>query len=62
MASGTLRDAPRFNRDGLWRHKDIGFSKHGSLTATIGYLVGRSPSGCQLENSRKNCNTLAMPS
>lgn len=41
----TLRDSPRFNRDGIWHHKDIGFSKHGSLTATIGYLVGRSPTG-----------------
>jgi len=41
----TLRDSPRFNRDGLWHHKAIGFSRHGSLTATIGYLVGRSPAG-----------------
>lgn len=41
----TLRDSPRFNREGLWHHKGIGFSRHGSLTATIGYLVGRSPAG-----------------
>ncbi len=41
----TLRSTPRFNRDGIWHHKDIGFSKHGSLIATIGYLVGRSPAG-----------------
>jgi hypothetical protein len=41
----TLRDSPQFNRDGLWHHKGIGFSKHGSLTATIGYLLGRSPAG-----------------
>ena len=41
----TLRDSPQFNRDGLWHHKGIGFSRHGSLTATIGYLVGRSPAG-----------------
>jgi len=41
----TLRDSPQFNRDGLWHHKRIGFSRHGSLTATIGYLVGRSPAG-----------------
>ena len=41
----TLRDSPRFNRDGLWHHKGIGFSRHGSLTATIGHLVGRSPAG-----------------
>src|SRR6266705_5705035 len=42
----TLRDSPEFNRDGLWwHHKDIGFSKHGSLIATIGYLVARSATG-----------------
>jgi hypothetical protein len=41
----TLRTSPQFNRDGIWRHKDIGFSKHGSLIATIGWLVARSPSG-----------------
>lgn len=41
----TLQDSPEFNRDGLWHHKDIGFSKQGSLTATIRYLVGRSPPG-----------------
>lgn len=41
----TLRESPDFNRDGLWHHKGIGFSKHGSLTSTIGYLVGRSPAG-----------------
>jgi hypothetical protein len=41
----TLQDSPNFDRDGLWHHKGIGFSKHRSLTATIGYLVGRSPAG-----------------
>jgi len=41
----TLREFPQFNRDGLWQHKDIGFSKHGSLIATIVHLVARSPSG-----------------
>jgi hypothetical protein len=41
----TLRDTPQFNREGIWQHKKIGFSKHGSLIATIGYLVARSPSG-----------------
>jgi hypothetical protein len=34
-----------FNRDGLWHHEDIGFSRHGSLTATIGQLVRRSSAG-----------------
>lgn len=41
----TLRDSPEFNREGIWHHKDIGFSKHGSLIATIHYLVARSPAG-----------------
>ena len=41
----TLRSSPRFDREGLWRHRGIGFSKSGSLTATIQYLVGRSPVG-----------------
>lgn len=41
----TLRDTPQFNRDGIWHHQNIGFSKHGSLVATIGYLVESSPSG-----------------
>jgi len=41
----TLRSTPRFNHDGLWHHRDLGFSKHGSLTATIGHLVERSPAG-----------------
>jgi hypothetical protein len=41
----TLRHSPQFNRDGLWHHKDIGFSKFGSLIATIVHLVARSPSG-----------------
>lgn len=41
----TLRSSPEFNGEGIWHHRSIGFSKHGSLTATIGYLVGRSPAG-----------------
>ena len=41
----TLRDTPQFDRDGLWHHQGIGFSKHVSLTATIVHLVGRSPAG-----------------
>lgn len=41
----TLQSSPEFNRDGIWRHRGIGFSKHGSLTATITHLVARSPAG-----------------
>lgn len=41
----TLATTPRFDRDGIWRHREMGFSKRGSLTATIRYLIGRSPGG-----------------
>jgi hypothetical protein len=41
----TFRDSPDFDRDGLWHFRGLGFSKHGSLTATIGYLIARSPAG-----------------
>ncbi len=41
----TLATTPRFDRDGIWRHKQIGFSKQGSLTATIRHLIERSPVG-----------------
>ena len=41
----TFRDSPQFNQEGIWHHKNIGFSKHGSLTATINHLVGHSPAG-----------------
>lgn len=41
----TLRTSPEFNRDGIWRHRGIGFSKHGSLTATIIHLAALSPAG-----------------
>jgi hypothetical protein len=41
----TLATTPRFDRDGIWRHRQIGFSKQGSLTATIQHLTERSPVG-----------------
>jgi transposase len=41
----TLRHTPEFSRDGFWQYKGIGFSKHGSLIATIDHLVGHSPAG-----------------
>ena len=41
----TLRGQPEFNRLGLWHHRGIGFSKHGSLTATISHWVRHSPNG-----------------
>ncbi len=41
----TLAQIPQFGRDGLWFHRDIGFSRSGSLTRTLVRLIERSPSG-----------------
>lgn len=41
----TLEDTPDFDRNGLWHFRRIGFSKQGSLTATIDHLLARSPAG-----------------
>ena len=41
----TLREVPKFNHHGLWRYKDIAFSKHGNLKKTIIHLVTDSPAG-----------------
>lgn len=45
----TLRSIPRFGEDGLWFHKDIGFSRAGSLTKTLVDLVTRSSAGMTAE-------------
>ncbi|MCX6355801.1 MAG: hypothetical protein NTZ78_12995 [Candidatus Aureabacteria bacterium] len=41
----TSRSQPVFDRDGLWRYKAIGFSRHGSLIATIRSLLDKSSTG-----------------
>lgn len=41
----TLSDIPRFDRDGLWFCAEIGFSRRGTLAATLVHLVGRSSAG-----------------
>lgn len=41
----TLDWVPEFDRDGLWFCEDIGFSREGTLTATLAHLVGRSLAG-----------------
>ena len=45
----TLRSIPRFDRDGLWFFRDIGFSRSGSLTSTLIDLAERSPAGMTAE-------------
>ena len=41
----TLRARAQFDADGLWFHKDIRFSRHGTLRTTARTLVGASPFG-----------------
>lgn len=41
----TLPHIPHFDKFGLWFHQGVGFSKAGSLKATIVILVDASPAG-----------------
>lgn len=41
----TFPEIPRFDENGIWRYKDIAFSKHGNLKKTIIQLVRISTSG-----------------
>jgi hypothetical protein len=41
----TLRQIARFDDDGLWSHEGVGFSRHGTLVATLEAWVTRSPQG-----------------
>jgi len=41
----TLPELPQFDEQGLWFHRDIGFSRHGHLPQTIVALVRQSPGG-----------------
>jgi hypothetical protein len=45
----TLRSIPRFDRDGLWFHNDIGFSRAGSLTDTLVELTVHGTTGMTAE-------------
>lgn len=45
----TLSTIPSFDTYGLWFYRDIGFSKHGTLRATIIVLVTKAPTGCTHE-------------
>ena len=45
----TLCSIPSFNRDGLWFHHEIGFSRSGSLTKTLIALTANSPAGVTAE-------------
>ena len=41
----TLRSIPQFDADGLWRYQGVGFSREGSLKATVLRLVVDSETG-----------------
>jgi hypothetical protein len=41
----TLRSLPAFDREGLWCHGGICFSRHGSLKSTVIHMVEQSDSG-----------------
>jgi hypothetical protein len=51
----TLASIPRFSRQGLWFHQDIGFSRAGSLTNTLIALVTKSAAGMTADQL---CKTL----
>lgn len=41
----TLKSTPRYNKYGLWNYENIGFSKYGTLAATIEHWVNESKAG-----------------
>jgi len=41
----TLRHIPQFDRDGLWQHQGVCFSRDGSLKVTVERLVEQSEAG-----------------
>lgn len=41
----TLETIAHFDQHGLWRYRDIGFSKYGNLRQTVVNLIQRSPAG-----------------
>ena len=41
----TLRSLPTFDREGLWCHQGVCFSRHGSLKSTVPYIVEHADAG-----------------
>jgi hypothetical protein len=41
----TLPDIPQFNAHGIWRYRDIFFSRYGDLRNTVKYLILSSENG-----------------
>ena len=53
----TLKDIPDFDKDGLWFHGQIGFSRYGSLTQTIKAIVEHSEKGLTVVELQKLLGT-----
>lgn len=41
----SLKRIPKFDSQGIWLYRGIGFSSHGTLRATVTYLTEKSPAG-----------------
>ena len=51
----TLKDIPDFDKNGLWFHGQVGFSRYGTLTQTIKAMIEHSENGytvAELQNVR----------
>ena len=53
----TLKDTPDFDKDGLWFHGQIGFSRYGSLTQSIKAIVEHSEKGLTVVELQKLLGT-----
>jgi len=49
----VLPDVARFDADGLWRYRGIGFSRYGNLKQTVVGLVRESPAGLRADQLRR---------
>jgi hypothetical protein len=53
----TLKDIPHFDKDGLWFHGEVGFSRYGTLTQTVKAIVEHSEKGYTLLELQKRLGT-----
>jgi hypothetical protein len=53
----TLKDIPDFDKDGLWFHGPVGFSRYGTLTQTIKAIIEHSEKGYTVMELQKLLGT-----
>jgi hypothetical protein len=53
----TLKDIPDFDKDGLWFHGEVGFSRYGTLTQSIKSLIDHSEKGYTVVELQKLLGT-----